>query len=48
MARLKRSRRMALVAPLRPDRPVPEPTENDETDHLIEEWIGEALNSREE
>lgn len=27
---------------------ISEPTEEDETDHLIEEWIGEALTSRDD
>lgn len=49
MARLKNRRSLVFAARLRkPDVLISEPTEQDETDHQIEEWIGEALPSRDE
>jgi hypothetical protein len=49
--RLKRAHRRGLVMATRLPRPdilISEPSENDETDHLIEEWIGEAMGSQED
>jgi hypothetical protein len=49
--RLKRASRRGLVLATRLPKPgtlIYEPTESDETDHLIEEWIGEAMSSQED
>lgn len=45
MPRLKIRRTRVLISrlPKTQREIISEPTEEDETDHLIEEWIGEAL-----